>query len=342
MKASDGIRDPDSEPGWESVEAQVRRLSLADVLRQHRARTLGLLAPAAALAVVVILAGTAILSHVLLAPASPSGPARYPDGIPMTWNGQPVQRGSAAIAKAEDSTDATPFYIGLWASNSQAFTSCGGSQEAGELDGFCTHMYNIGDQSGLASPALGDALRFDASDIVPGPVIVRVHTHDTAANECVASHRTACESIMVGDAIVWNGDEQTSPRPISTADVERVFGVRASRDTWTMCTTQLPGVAVYALYQSSDDMVAVFPSVQALQAVAPKAAAQGLSDSLPVGYPSNYGGPCIYASYGIPSTVRWLARGNVLVAVTYSTGLGPDTNPQIAEIEAKLQSLLQR
>jgi hypothetical protein len=207
------------------------------------------------------------------------------------------------------------------------------------LDSSCPVTENIGDAPGMASRVLAEALRFDTTGIAPGPVIVRVHTHDAAAEQCLPEDIVACRSVMVGERVVWNGDSETSPGPITTADVEHVFGVRASSDTLNLCTTQLPGVAVYALYQPSDDMVAVFPSVAALQAFAPQAAAQGSSDSLPAGSPPSFGAPCFASSYGIPSTVRWLARANVLVAVTYTNGRGPDSNPQIAELEGKLVSL---
>jgi len=47
--------------------------------------------------------------------ASPIPTAAYYDGIPTTWEGQPVLRGQAALDAAAASTDRAPFYVAFWA-----------------------------------------------------------------------------------------------------------------------------------------------------------------------------------------------------------------------------------
>jgi hypothetical protein len=256
-------------------------------------------------------------------PSATADPLRYADGIPNTWQGEPVLRGQAALDAAKAATDATPFLVAFWA-GIEVSHGCTAQSQLANANFFCGYMLNVGDEPGVYSSDLGHALHVDTSKVAPGPVIARVHTHAPALEGCTPeSLVAACRAIMIGDAILWNGDEATAPHPTTVALAAAAFRVPASPVSRTMCGGDfLPGVPILVFSSGSGDgsegVVGIFPSAAALAAVAPEAAANGESD-VPVANSES----CGY--------VRWLARGNVLVA------LGP--NAIIGEARAKLQSL---
>jgi hypothetical protein len=258
------------------------------------------------------------------ATASPSAtpdPTRYGDGIPRTWQGQPVLRGEAALKAAKASTDATPFLVAFWA-GIEVPRGCAALPVGANAHFGCGGMDNVGDQPGFTRSDLGNALSVDTSKAAPGPVIARVHTHDPALEGCTPAYVVvACRAVMVGEAIVWSGDEVTAPHPATVAQAALAFGTSAEPVSFPMCQGEfLPGVPVLEPPPGGqpDEVVAVFPSAESLAAAAPDAAANGESE-VDVGQ-SNFCGH-----------VRWLARGNVLV------GLGP--NGDIVKARADLQTL---
>jgi hypothetical protein len=300
--------------------------------RQHRP-TLRASVYVAVLALVIIGLGVGLWP---LLPASHSGAAdRYSDGIPTTWNGQPVLRGEDAIAKAKSAMDDTPFYVGLWASPNQAH-GCGSDQLSTELDGTCRDMGSVGDQPGIPSPNLAAAIRFNTTSMTPGPVIVSVHAHDAAAADCVAGHRQECDGVMVGSQIVWNGDSGTAPRPVSTDDVARVFGVQES-DLQNLCQS-LPGTRAYPLGDGYGSMVMLFPTSAAVAAVAPQAAAQGSA----VGSASSTSSgltECAFNSDQGAMAISWFARGNVLVEVNRPAALAQTSDSLLTQVPQLLRTL---
>jgi hypothetical protein len=250
-------------------------------------------------------------------------PSRYADGIPRSWQGEPVLRGQAALDRASASTDATPFLIALWSGYEQLH-SCGANTGGrNPLITWCAWLGNVGDQPGLPS-ALGKVLRIDPSSLdlssyAPGPLILRVHTHDKPLMTCPSPDTDACEHVMIAEQVVWSGDSATEPRPTSLSQAAAAFGVPATPSRWPVCMgygfTGAPMLFVPATGNPADvrSLVVVFPSSSALAAAAPDAAANGQSDSMPIGHQ-----PC-------PLAVHWLARGNVLVGVqTGSTGVDGD------------------
>jgi hypothetical protein len=264
--------------------------------------------------------------------------SRYADGIPRSWQGEPVLRGQAALDRASASTDSTAFLIGLW-SGYGLVHSCGAGTGGRNRLYQCGWLDNVGDEPGLPS-ALGEALRIDTSSLdlssyAPGPLILRVHTHDKALMTCPAPDTSACEHIMIGEQVVWSGDSATEPRPTSLSQAAAAFGVPATPSRLAICMgygfTGAPVLFVPATGSPADvtSVVAVFPSASALAATAPDAATNGESDLMPVGHQT-----CPYG-------VHWLARGNVLVGVQADGYTGAD-DPLVISARHALSLLPER
>jgi Galactose oxidase, central domain len=371
----------------EQIEARVRaafaseqRRAESDLrrapLQPHRRSRLRLIPPLAAVALVAVLVVVAAgLSYNLRyaatgSPAPSSSPSsstlessppslpspsldrsalagRYEDGIPRTFDGQPVLREQVAIDAANASTDASSFLVAFWAGKVLPFRSCVALGLDDNALYKCGSMSNVGDQPGIRSFELGMALRVDTSAVAPGPVIARVHTHDPAMMTCPASYAAGCVHTMVGEAIVWHGDAETAPRPTTVAQAAAAFGVSATPAAG-ICEGDFPGVAVLQYpspdnpgLQAPEGAIAVFPSAAALAAAAPDAAAHGESDVWPTGsLACASGGTDPLRGPGAFSfKFHWLARGNVLVAVQYDTSVGPQNDVIVAQVRAKLATL---
>ncbi len=274
---------------------------------------------------------------------------RYEDGIPRTWEGQPVLRGQAAIDAANASTDASSFLVAFWAGieGPRSCVALGAGDNALYL---CGGMTDAGDAPGVVSAALEKALRVDVSTAAPGPVIARVHTHDPALMTCPAAYAAGCVHTMVGEAIVWNGDDATAPHPTTVAQAAAAFGVSARPSAFNVCTAagftgapilNFPPPGVPGSQGYVEAVVVVFPSVAALAAVAPAAAAAGESDVPPEGHMDCVSGGTdpLRGPGGFSFKIHWLARGNVLVGVQYDTSVGPQNDVIVAQVRAKLATL---
>jgi hypothetical protein len=312
------LGDPDTAPVWRT---------------SHRRSRLRVSVYVTVFTLVALVLGVGLWP--VLHASHPGAADRYSDGIPTTWNGQPVLRGEDAIAKARSATDATPFYVALWASPNQAH-GCGSDQLSTELDGTCRDMSSVGDQPGMTSTTLAAAIRFSTASMAPGPVIVRVHAHDAAAADCAPGHRQECDGIMVGDQIVWNGDSVTAPQPVSTDDVARVFGVQES-DLQNLCQS-LPGARAYPLGDGYGSMVMLFPTSAAVAAVAPQAAAQGSADGTASSTSSGLT-ECAFNSDEGAMAVSWFARANVLVEVNRPAAVAPASDPLLNNVPQLLRAL---
>jgi hypothetical protein len=263
----------------------------------------------------------------------------YPDGIPRTWQGQPVLRGQAALDAANASTDSTPFYVAFWAGH-QWDKSCPLLAENDPLFG-CGDMSNVGDQPGVVSPLLEMQLRVTVESVAPAPVIARVHTHDDAC-----PNPTACQDIMVGD-VVWSGGDTTAPHPVTVSQAAAAFGTTtlSFAPPLPICPAwDLPGIPVLPFRSKAlsaaptspnpDGIIAVFPSARALTAVAPDVAAKGESNVAPGGSID-----CTMLGTDTRRGLHWLARANVLVGVKYDAALGPDKDPAVVEARADILKL---
>ena len=258
---------------------------------------------------------------------------RYADGIPKYVGNSPVLRGSAALQAASESRDSRAFYVGFWAGQEYS-TACVADTQAVELDGWCRNLASVGDEPGVPMPSLGARLRYGLSLPTPGlgPVIIRVHTHDAEAAECLPSQRTSCEHVMVGDEVVWNGDSFTAPRPFHTAEVIEAFVGGATPPVPTACVTGIAGVPVVQ-FDSADGerhgVVAVFPTAAALLNAYPNGSSRG-STTPPPGAPD-----CASRDTG----VFWLVRENLLVGVEYDVSVGPDKDTFVATARQALQAI---
>jgi hypothetical protein len=285
---------------------------------------------------------TASESATATATATPSASsAYYEDGIPRTWQGQPVLRGQAALDAAKASTDATPFYVAFWVGY-QWENSCPMAQTESDMLFGCGGPSDLGDQPGVESPlsrVLAGYLRVDVQSVAPAPVIARVHTHDTLAAGCPAEQD--CEHIMVGD-VVWSGGDTTAPHPVTVAQAAAAFGPKAESYAYPIdfCpVSNLPGVPVLWFWPGTASaqtagtwpaaIVAVFPTTQSLAAAAPQISTDG-----GVSVVSQRDDICQGAD-----PMYWMARDNILVGVPYDRALGPDKNPVVLETLSDLLKL---
>jgi hypothetical protein len=283
--------------------------------------------------------------------AQTTDPTGYDDGVPRTWEGQPVLRGQAALGRASQSTDASPFYIGLWVTPNPLSMGCPGSTPYPLR---CSDMHDVGDRVGVLWPALGKGLRIEV-DVPDGPVILRVHTHDrtwTSSERCAASELVECQHLMIGDAAVWTGDATTTPHPVSVEQAAAVFGVATTDKGFTSvagCLSRvLPGVRLLPFRDPKSStgyvygVIAVFPSKEALAGAAPDAAARGESEAFPISLqdstPGGFWPGCAYEG-AVPLQVHWLVRANVLVGVGYETSVGPQADQWVVLARTELQRL---
>jgi hypothetical protein len=309
-----------------------------------RIRRRTVLVEVAALAVVAALIGGAFL----VSGALRSGPDRYDDGIPRTWQGQPVLRGQAALNFAKASTDATPFLVAFWAGIEYSH-GCGSFPT--EDDRFrCDFMDEVGDQPGVRSGELGANLRVDTSKVAPGPVIARVHTHDPEFNGCTSDLVAACEAVMVGDSILWSGDASTAPHPMTVDQVAAAFGFSGPVYTLNMAG-DFPGVVqipfpttIEASNGGYEGVAVVFPSAEALAAAYPEVLVHGETAAMPSnnsqkGMVSFGGSDPIRGPGTYTFKLYWLARDNVLVGVAYDVSVGPQADPYVKMARANLAKL---
>ena len=339
------------------VASEVRRARIDIQARQgdsatsqaRRARRFGMPGVAIrglAVGIAVLVAiggGYALVSLRSSTVSSPKGPTiegRYPDGIPMRLNGQPVLRGTAAVAAARASVDSTPFMVGVWAST--PVTGSAGDRnptfadpqglwpDLGDAPGFLgepvsmlRYYHNMPGFFGVPLPAASLPASFfnPGAHLDPGPVVVRVHTHDPLADTCDPKDLDMCMHLMVPEAVLWDGDSTTDPRPISVKQVAAAFKVPAKpldEESIYVCG-ELPGVVELAFGDNSEGLVEVFPSVDAARHYAPIAAAVGESSAPP--------GPI--SAGECADNLRWFVRANIVVEVRYDPTLGVDADPWI-------------
>ena len=215
---------------------------------------------------------------------------RYPDGIPTTFDGQPVIRWDAALAMRDTATNATPFLTGAWLTIpvGVAFCPAGHADPSAPsttwlVDDGCRFNYVSAEAGGTPTTQLGvTTFLFYKGQPTTGPAIMRVHVHDPRAGQC-GYQKAICDRMIVVDDIVWSGDAVTDPHPLSVADVmaattqvsptsglrapgPSVFGCGAgATDGLVMCPAMTPG----ASYTSPVAGAVVLPSPEALARALP-------------------------------------------------------------------------
>ena len=257
---------------------------------------------------------------------------RYSDGIPTTFDGQPVIRWDAALARRETAADATTFLTGAWLNIPVGAFSCPAAH-ADPSAPSTTWLENLGcdfryvstDAGSPASAQFGvTTFRFYKGQLTTGPAIMRVHVHDSRASQC-GYQKAICDRMIVVDDIVWSGDVVTDPHPLSVADVmaattqvSETSGLRApgpsvwgcgasATDGLIMCPPMTPG----ASYTSPVAGAVVLPSVDAVSRALP-AYTPGVDGAL---------GPSAVLWTEVGSLVyRWLIVDNVGVIVRTDGG----------------------
>lgn len=199
------------------AEADLRFDPLIRHPRQRIPRLLGAVG-ACALVAVVAVSGTLLVSHLRMSAASPSpSPSRYPDGIPLTWQGQPVLRWGDAMARRATATDDTPFLVGAWVEILDGW-NC----PAQGTDPFdpreCGFKSISADAGGPGNEPDTISFHFFQGTLVRGPAILRVHLHDPRSNQCLGEE-AICQSEIVIEKALWTGDSYTLPQPFGVADV---------------------------------------------------------------------------------------------------------------------------
>ncbi len=149
---------------------------------------------------------------------SPSGASadRYPDGLPRSFDGEPVLRGSAAISHAAEATDATPFLIEGWVTFVPGARSCPMIPSGGHSWARDCIRAQLGDVAGTRDDTLTAAITFNfvLDGLLSEPVVARVEVHDPRARACGAAF-AECDRMMVVQQVLWSGDAATAPGPIT-------------------------------------------------------------------------------------------------------------------------------
>lgn len=344
------------------AESDLRSHPIQPRLHGRRRHTVAIVATAAL--VIAVAATTSVLIHEArpLAGGGPTGspvatalpvrtasPDRYSDGIPRTFDGQPVLRWADAVAKAETTTDATPFFAAAWLDIYKGWHSC----PAGHVDpsapnswisAVCTDIRASVD-AGATPVGLDGVATFhfaNFADLNTGPAILRVHTHDSRSTEC-GPERAVCERMIVVDGPVWTGDSETDPQPFTVADVIAAAASVGPSTTLEIQTIldlrydlRLPGAV--ALSQVSPDKVMhadmqiagayLMPDDAAMKRALPNVqpgADGALLQSAWKGTESGSG-----PSYSFTVDERWLVVDNVAFSVRTAS---PPTDADLAWLE---------
>jgi hypothetical protein len=176
----------------------------------------------------VVVAIVVIALSPLLLPASPpiapgpaaSGVVMGSDGLPATIDGQRVYRVAVYWTAGNTSWPTSGSFL-LGAFPVSYTPSCPG-RLPGEATLAPEDATLVGSCQDASFPAIGleadsAADPMSSPPLVPAPkgadaltewlggpgVVVRVHTHDSAAAQCTADQRDACESALVVEAVVW-------------------------------------------------------------------------------------------------------------------------------------------
>jgi hypothetical protein len=189
---------------------------------------------------------------------------RYPDGIPTTFDGQPVIRWDAALARRTTSKDATSFFTGVWLNIYTGIMFC----PSEPLDpsqppttwlqsGGCQLNYVSAEAGATPTTQLGiTTFRFYEGTLSTGPAIMRVRIHDPRATQC-GYQASTCDKMIVVDDIVWSGDAVTDPHPLSVAQV-----IAATSKVSPATELQFPARFAFACADNVTDGLRLCPSFQ--------------------------------------------------------------------------------
>lgn len=284
--------------------------------------------------------GLAVLDALVWSPDT-TVTGRYADGIPAAMNGEPVFRAAALLAAIQGpraGTGGRSFLLGGWSPDpfTRACPAVRSDQAMYALAPACGG-WPIGETPQLfgVEPTTVDAILMGRT-VPAGPVVLRVHDRDPAAAACPADLQARCETAVVVDAVIWNGDELTASAPLRADQaMTRLLGPVPALHVlsrtpapagenlpllgsdcnpgWPVQTWQADGVVVGSIL--------VFPTVAARAAAEPNFLAGGYRGA------TSAGASCLLTvdSFGLSD---WVGGANVLVQV-YVRASGP-TQDQLA------------
>lgn len=229
---------------------------------------------------------------------------RFPDGIPMVIDGEPVLRAVDARNVADGQTDASSFLVGGWYIGPQP-VPCPAPIDRHPLAWSCGPAM-LGERPATGALALGPG-----PTISEGPVVVAVHVHDPSASGCLPENRARCEMTIVVDRVVWSGDEVTNTAPLRIQDVVMAlrqdiagFTVEVGLPGWATCDPGWPDVSWVSTSATGVTIVLVFPTIADREAVDQNFRSSGWTGI----------DGCSVDTYGDPW--HWVAVDNVMVSTT--------------------------
>jgi hypothetical protein len=280
---------------------------------------------------------------------------RYDDGIPRTFDGQPVLRWGDALALRLTAKDDTPILVGAWldvitgpmwcpsmpydpsAPHSWASNVCSPETVSAEAGG----PYGIGEEASFT---------FTEGNPSTGPAILRVHVHDPRASDC-GTKRALCDTMLVVESVVWSGDSYTDPALLTVADV---IPAASSVQPSTSLVIAGPTSPYYderldgalrltssnpAQTPPSDMQIAgayLMPSVAAMQRALPSVQPGAAGALLPTAYRMALGGSEPGSSYSL--VYRWLVVDNVALSVVMLPDASAADRAWLASLQAALEA----
>jgi hypothetical protein len=286
---------------------------------------------------------------------------RFGDGIPRTFQGQPVLRWSDALALGQTATDDTAFLVAVWLDVYRGPIFCPNIQVDPSapdswVNSTCTGIEASAD-AGAQAVALNGVVTFRfastadlTTDLTTGPAILRVHTHDPRSNQC-GNQEAVCKAMMVVDAAVWTGDAGTDPQPFTVAYVIGAAAAMRPSTDLEIATTQdigwdmrLPGAIAlsapspWLLTPADKQLVGAYlmPSDAAMRRALPDVHPGAAGAILPAAnkYTSSGSGP----GYSYTVDERWLVVDNVAFSVRTASPPTADDAAWLASIEAALRA----
>jgi hypothetical protein len=277
-----------------------------------------------------------------------TGSSRYADGIPDTFDGQPVHR-LAGLEKTTAQAAAASFLLGAWAGQDVAFPCpveiIGGPTPHPLLPACPWNPLWDGPS------AVGKFTGVVTQNRLPrGPLILRVHADDARAETCPAIGRTMCREAIVVEAVIWFGDEVTATAPHTIQDVVEQLGFALNSGSPLPVQPLLGGTSAGSAgvalpdcdpglppgsWVSTDPSIGrilVFPSAGAREA-----AGANFESTGPHGLGRD-GRPCNVRLVD-GGTFQWLGQGNVLVEVSTGAGGGVEDTANVDRVRAALDRL---
>jgi hypothetical protein len=352
------------------AESDLQSEPIRPRVRGRRHRALAVFAMAAL--VVVVVAATSVLIHetrpatgggatgspaASALPVRTASPDRYSDGIPRTFDGQPVLRWSDAVTKAGATTDATPFFVAAWLNVYDGPMDCPAmpvdpSAPDSWVSSICTGVTASAD-AGATPVTLDSIATFHFADfkkLNTGPAILRVHTHDPHSSEC-GPEQAVCERMIVVDGPVWTGDSETDPQPFTVADVIAAAGSVSPPTALEIQTTadlgydqSLQGALALSRVSPAEGMPAdmqiggayLMPDDAAMKRALPNVQPGSAGAMLQSAWKSTGSGSGPGYSFTVDN--RWLVVDNVAFSVNTASPPTATDEAWLADLEAALRA----